>query len=167
MNSDQALVDYRLSRIIGLRVWKPSVDFGSFLTIELGEPRIDSLGKMHGEFYLWIYGASWQIRDSTRLVACSSDERVAMLEGARLLDATTVSAARFDRNQMTLDLRFDTDIELSAMPLGDPEMEEWMLYLKDGNVLSAGPGKAVTYEWERASHPLPTKQEDGVNTDDP
>lgn len=144
--TNQEVVDLGFSHVAGLRAWSPAVGVGSFLTIEFGAPRVTSAGVTQGAFHLWIYGSSWVIRKSAEEMAASDDEREAMIAGARALDGALVRGAEFDPVSMTMILRFDPDLELSVSPLGDPDMEEWLLYLDDGNVITAGPGKLVTLE---------------------
>lgn len=85
-HSAQAVVDHGFTQVVGLRAWAPTVGVGSFLTIEFGNPRITSAGTSQGEFHLWVYGASWEIRERTKTIARSSDDCVAMMAGAQVLD---------------------------------------------------------------------------------
>jgi hypothetical protein len=119
---------------------------GSFLTIEFGNPRLNSVGISQGEFHLWVYGASWELRERTRVITSSTDDLAGMLDGVRILEDAFVWGAEFDRNRMALGFRFAGDVDLSITPLGDPDMEEWLLFLGDGSVITAGPGKAVAHE---------------------
>jgi hypothetical protein len=160
-DSAQALVDHWLTQIVGLRAWEPSVGVGSFLTIEFGDTRITSTGLTVGAFHIWIYGALWEIRDRKRIIATSSDARVEMVAGAQALDGLLVQGFEFDRERMTLNLRFGPEVELAVTPFGDLDMEEWLLYLNDGNVITAGPGDTVTHESASYSQPL-TDGQDGA-----
>jgi hypothetical protein len=131
--------------MVGLPVWEPKIGHGSFFTIEFGSPRVNSLGTSRGEFSRWVYGALWQIREGRRVVAHSEDDRSTMIAGARLLDGASMRSFDFDRKLMTLSLNFD-QYQLAIPPLSDPDMEEWILYLDDGNVVVGGPKNAVTFE---------------------
>lgn len=144
-DSAQALVDSVLTQMLGLPIWEPSVGNGSFLTIEFGGPRITSEGVTHGQFHLWVYGASWRIRDQTRTIASSEDNRARMLAGAQVLDGVSMHHFQFDRRALSLELLLG-QFHLSISALGDPDMEEWMLFLDDGNVITAGPGNSVVRE---------------------
>jgi hypothetical protein len=140
------VVDLGFTHVVGLRAWGPSVGVGSFLTVEFGSPRITSAGITQGAFHLWVYGSSWEIRERRKSIATSEHDRSAMIAGARALDDALVRSFEFDQDLMTLTIRFDPDFELVMRPLGDLEMEEWFLYLDDGTVITAGPGKSVTLE---------------------
>lgn len=145
------VVDFGFSQIIGLRAWEPSVGVGSFLTVEFGSPRVTSAGVTQGAFHLWIYGSLWSIRERDDNIATSEQERPAMMAGAHALDDAVVQGFEFDPDLMTLTLRFDSDLELVIRPSGDSDMEEWFLYLDDGTVITAGPGKGVVRESAAAS----------------
>jgi hypothetical protein len=164
-NSARAVVDHGFTQVVGLRAWAPSVGVGSFLTIEFGNPRISSTGTSQGEFHLWVYGASWEIRERTRTIASSSDDHAAMVAGAQVLDGAPVRSFEFNRERMTLSLRFDPSVELAVTPLGDLEMEEWFLYLDDGTVITVGPGETVTHESASGFQRLPNGQADATRPD--
>ncbi len=131
--------------MLGLPVWEPSIGHGSFLTIQFGAPRMASGGYTEGEFHLWVFDALWQIREGTKIIAHSEEDRITMEAGARLLEGASLQSFLFDRERMTLSLRFDRH-ELEIPPSGEPEMEEWFLFLEDGSVITAGPGNALIHE---------------------
>ena len=157
--SAQGMVDGAFTQVLGLPVWAPAVGVGSFLTIEFGDARINSVGVPQGEFHLWVFGAGWEILEGMRTLASSSDDHAAMVAGARVLDGSSMQGFVFDRERMTLNLQFDP-YELAITPLGDPEMEEWSLYLDDGTVITAGPGEIVTRDSASFSQLLPDDRDD-------
>jgi len=151
------LVDLGFGQVIGLRAWDPSIGVGSFLTIEFGSPRVTSAGVTQGAFHLWIYGSSWSIRKRGNNIATSEQDHATMATGAHVLDDALVQGFEFDPDQMTLTLRLDSDLELIVRPSEDPDMEEWLLYLNDGTVITAGPGMGVVRESAAASHVQPSE----------
>jgi hypothetical protein len=162
---ERTIVDEAFGRILHLPAWGPTVGVGSFLTIEFGKKRTNSTGTVVGEFHLWVYGALWQIRDGARTIARSSDDRATMAVGALALDGATVRSFEFDPDSMFLAVEFD-QCELLIQPLADPGMDEWMLYLNDGTVVTAGPERTVTRESASASIPLPSTAQVDAKTDD-
>jgi hypothetical protein len=88
-----------------------------------------------------------------------------MVTGARVLDGAPLRSFEFDRERMTLNLRFDPYVELAVTPLGDLEMEEWFLYLDDGTVITAGPGEIVTHESASDFQRLSNGQDDATPPD--
>ena len=142
------------SQVVGLRAWDASIGVGSFLTIEFGKPRVTSVGVTQGSFHLWVYGSPWIIRERGTTIATSGQDRAAMMVGARAIEDAILEGFVFDPILMTLTLQFDRDVELALTPLDDPEMEEWILYLDDDNVIAAGPGATIIRERADVSRPL-------------
>lgn len=142
----EEVVALGFSQVVGLRAWSPAVGVGSFLTLEFGSPRVTSAGVTQGSFHLWIYGASWLIRQRGDLLTTSEDNHAVMLAGAQAMKDAVMRGFEFDPDVMTLTLRFDPDLDLVITPLGDAEMEEWFLYLDDGTVITAGPGRSILRE---------------------
>lgn len=128
-------------------VWGATVGYGSFLTAEFGAARSFSYGELRGEMHLWIYGADWQIEIGHELRATSADAPVTMESAAQSLNGRVVLALQVDEPSMAMRLAFSGDASLAVTPLLDPELEEWMLWLPEGNqVLTAGPGPTFKLE---------------------
>jgi hypothetical protein len=123
------------------------------LTLEFGGERTNSTGQRVGEFHLWVLGATWAISEDNRQSACSEQRREAMELGAQLLNGAVVKAADL-RSDLSLELLFEHELRLDVTPLRDPDMEEWLLYLGDGTVLTAGPGCTLLRESASVSTPL-------------
>ena len=51
-----------------------------------------------------------------------------------------------DAQTLSLRLLLSDGFELVTTPAREPELEEWLLYLDDGNVLTAGPGMTLSLE---------------------
>jgi hypothetical protein len=51
-----------------------------------------------------------------------------------------------DPQTLSLRLLLSGGLELVTTPEGDPGLEEWLLFLNDGNVLTAGPGIGLSLE---------------------
>lgn len=130
--------------LTGLRAWRVSLGVGSFVTANFGSPVKDSLGSTHGEYYLWVYEGQWLLSRGTTELTNSNKSRPHMQQGIRELEGASLAAARIDASDLSLTLAFDGDLQLKVTPTGDPEAELWMLYLPDGDVVTAGPdGKLV------------------------
>jgi hypothetical protein len=142
------------SKLVGLPIWDPAVGVGSFLTIEFGGVRASSAGTPRGDFSLWIYGAQWAIQQNGIAVGDSTKDRDVMANAAERLSEQRVERFDVDPATLSLSLRLSEGLVLAAQPLGDPEMEEWLLYLDDGGVLTAGPGSNLSREDSSASVPL-------------
>ncbi len=137
----QTLLD-TLEAMAGRTAWAPRIGVGSFLTLELGDGRRDPSGHLHGQFHLWVYGGGWEIRHGGRAVADSDDARQEMVAGADLLADRALVGAELGHG-LDLVLRFSGGPELAVSATGDPGMEDWLLYLDDGTVISAVGGEVV------------------------
>jgi hypothetical protein len=147
--SDESAIHAHVSPLIGRPAWRVRVGYGSFLTMEFGEPIWQALGRteemmVRGEWHLWIKHAAWRLEDDRVVLAGSADDRGALglaverLEGLVLRDVTVSGPA--------LDTVFVFEGRLVLRVLADTtESEHWLLFVPDGNVLVVGPG-ACTYE---------------------
>ncbi len=134
-----------LGQMIGLSAWSPSIGVGSFLTIEFGESRINSVGTPLGQYHLWVYGAFWRLLSGSRQIVDSSESHDSMQVGVDALAGLSLRSFVFSRDEMTLNLDFG-GAKLAVKPSSVPDMEEWMLFLPDGTVVVAGPGTLLSRE---------------------
>lgn len=132
------------AELVSLPVWGAAIGVGSFLTVEFGGARTSSVGQIRGALSLWVYGAQWAIREGGAVIADSQQDRAPMAEAANRLNDRRVQELVIDPVALTLHLRLTEEIELIVTPLDDPEMEEWLLFLSDGDVLTAGPAGILT-----------------------
>ena len=137
-----------LNRMVGLSAWGPTIGWGSFLTIDFGGKRTDASGVERGDFHLWVMGL-WEIRERGQQVAHSEQPREEMSAGAVLLDARGLESFEIGKD-WSLILRFEGDRELVTLPLHDSEMEDWMLFLDDGTVVTTIDGRLI-HEWGHAN----------------
>jgi hypothetical protein len=152
-STPQATAVHALESMVGRAAWAPTVGFGSFLTIDFGRVRKNSLGQDQGEFHFWVYGAAWQIKVGAETIANSSDSRETMMRAASTLKGAELSGYDFDTERFGLTLRFATGSDLLVTSLEDADMDDWLLYLDDGTVVIAGPG-GLTRESASDSRPL-------------
>ncbi|NEN78679.1 hypothetical protein [Nocardioides zeae] len=63
-----------MARLVGQPTWDGRIGIGSFLQVESGPPAARGPGdrRDYGDYHLWFYGCSWEIRDGDRLVAAST-----------------------------------------------------------------------------------------------
>lgn len=139
------LLDDALRAMTGLRVWDPRVGVGSFVTINFGGSRRDSTGAVFGEFFLWVYGATWAIRRGRTVLATSDEPKVVMARAVAELDGECVSEVQLGSG-LSLALEFGDQLTLETMPAPELDSEHWMLFLPDGFVMSTGPGETLTRE---------------------
>ncbi len=137
--------------ILGRPAWQVKKGYGSFLTLEFCEPRLEIREPrenkhfrnrnvtVRGEWHLWVYCCDWKIViDGKRLAHSESDEEAiaqatARLDGQCLKELwmepeTVVTHFQFDLGGILTTLSYDDD--------DDEPNEQWMLFEPLGNVLS-------------------------------
>ncbi len=140
--------------LIGLPCWHVKPGYGSFITLEFGEPRLeirepkdarkDATPKVRkifsqrkvtvrGQWHLWVYCCNWSIMKRDHIVGCSTDNDT-VPAGTQFLDGQILTNATTD-SSFSSRFTFDLDGELTTRPR-DADSEQWMLYQPDGNVLS-------------------------------
>lgn len=135
------------SPALGQAVWGTTLGVGSFLTFELGsrrEPDTSGQGRPHGEFHVWVYCSAWRIETTDTVVASSEDDRDVLVEAVRHLDGRTLTAIDVEQPSLSAAFRFSDGTTLRTFSIFSDGYEHWMLYLPDGRVVTAGPGRALT-----------------------
>lgn len=132
--------------IKGQRPWRARLGHGSFLTFDFGK-RIKWGAHWRGEWHLWIYQANWSLWHGERKLADSGSERriidlaVRRLEGNG--EVNKLASVNFDPVSSVTEFIFG-QFRLVVSPadyLDDPDErdEYWLLFMPDGEVLTAGP----------------------------
>lgn len=168
-------IDDLFQPLIGVPAWNVRKGYGSFLTFEFGTPSLmirepqDALDaaprvrqqlrrrevKLRGQWHLWVYRCGWRISIETNELAHneSTDDEI---EAACLeIDGQSIqSVTCFPENGHTR-FCFDLGGALETGPYNEELLEQWMLYLPDGNVYTYrsdgaanfGPGNSNEEEW--------------------
>lgn len=136
--------------VVGKRAWLVRKGYGSFLTMEFGEPHLqvreakpEALARglrrpnvtVRGELHLWIYCCDWTITEGGAQLAHSESEDSEIERTAHLLNGLTLLAVSVDPETAHARFRFELDTELATAPMG-PEDECWMLYMPDQQVFT-------------------------------
>jgi hypothetical protein len=145
--------------------WSVHRGHGTFLTFEFGAPHLEIrepikpmwstkprarkwLQRRHvwvkGQWHLWIYCCSWEVREKGRVAGDWSTKRridraAQFLDGRKLL-----SVEVRPRGSRTL-FRFESDVEMETKPY-DRVSEQWFLYEPNGRVLSFRADRKYKYE---------------------
>ena len=140
--------------LIGRPCWQVKPGYGSFITLEFGEPHLeirepkdaapDASPKVReifsqrnvtvrGEWHLWVYCCNWSILNTDQIVGCSDDNE-SFGTATQFLDGQALTAAATDSSASS-QFFFDLGGLLTTTPYDD-DSEQWMLYQPDGNVLS-------------------------------
>jgi hypothetical protein len=128
-----------VSALVGKTPWGLRRGVGSFLTMEFGLPDNNLSGKlMHGEWHLWLYHCNWRIEIKDTTVASSEFEPTIIDQAIQTLRLSTVRQAEVSNPSFDLSLYFDPAVRLLTLSSSaDHDQEQWMLFMPDGNCLTA------------------------------
>ena len=150
----------RFQPLIGLHAWGVSYGYGSFLTLEFGNPELSihnlrpvpislvgapsmtegRVVRARGRWHLWIYCCDWSISlNGIQLALSESDDArieqaLNILNGQILLNVSVTGVAQ------TV-FTFDLGVELATWPsppdsYDGEDVEQWYLYEPGGQVLA-------------------------------
>lgn len=150
--------------LYGLPGWNVHIGYGSFLTFEFGQPRLEirepreltrkvSLRMkrayarrrvtLRGNWHLWIYCCDWYVCEGERIVGDSNTKRAAH-RAAAFLDGQKL--VRFDlaKRGARCVFEFDLGATLHTQP-HDRRSEQWLLYCPSGKVLALRADRRFSY----------------------
>jgi hypothetical protein len=131
-----------VSSLSGVPVREPRIGLGSFLTLVLDVDPRDHEGR---GWYLWAYQCAWRLDAADRTMCGSEDDRSVITEAVARLDGQTVERFHVTEAQEGT-LVLSDRLELRLFPVYSQKYIHWMLWLPDGDVLTAGPGRDFTKE---------------------
>ncbi|SFJ24207.1 hypothetical protein [Planctomicrobium piriforme] len=142
-----------LSRLIGIPCWGVKSGYGSFLTLEFGAPQqeihevrppfVRESGShlrrtvtIRGEWHLWIYCCGWRMTQDRKRLADSESSRKRIERACATLDGQALTKVEYNSAKGSSKFRFDLGGKLKTRPLDNELLEQWSLYLPNGNVLA-------------------------------
>ena len=140
-----------ISDLIGLNAWGVKLGVGSFITMEFGRPEEESDGPVHGEWHLWVYCCEWRLEKEGRFLAGSGDTRDVIEAALRKVEGTVLASFEVFDSGLDAVLTFSQDLVLRLFYIYSDSYEHWMVYLPEGNVLTAGPGQGWSLAPRQAS----------------
>ena len=141
------------SPVFGRPCWNVRPGYGSFITMEFGEPHLEirepkqashSVSSrvsellarrtvtVHGEWHLWIYCCEWSIFNSGRLIG-SSEDPSSFESATQFLDGQALTSTATESSTTTF--TFDLGGTLTTKPF-DEKSEQWMFFQPDGFILT-------------------------------
>jgi hypothetical protein len=146
---------FRVTRaLLGLPCWGVKRGYGSFLTLQFGEPQLlvrepmaaksgsakvrRSLARrhvvVHGAWRLWIYCCDWRVESAGKTVGDASTRR-RIDAAARALDGQKLIGITLGPRGARTKFIFDLGAVLETRPY-DRTSEQWMLYTPTGHVVT-------------------------------
>lgn len=127
--------------LIGQAVWGAQQGYGSFLTLEFGEPRPDDAEL--GTYHLWIYQCSWRIEHGSELGAGDGDSDEWIAAALARLNGEPITAISIPRPSLSAIFEFGRSRLITFGIYTDAteeDAEQWLLYRPDDLLLAVGPG---------------------------
>lgn len=134
-------------KIYGKPCWRVSPGYGSFLTMEFGEPHLDireprspkgsfsprvkrllesRLVFIHGQWHLWVYCCNWKVLLERKLIGDGSSKR-SMQKAADFLDGQKLIQFSISAKQSRCRFTFDLGGVLETWPYDD-DSEQWFFF---------------------------------------
>lgn len=156
--------DLSFRKLLGKPCWGVKRGWGSFLTLEFGEPHLKiyeprestseskkvreaaarRLAYVGGDWHLWIYCCAWGVFDESGQLVGDSSTKKSIDRAARFLNGQALSSSTLIPRGMHTVLEFDLGARLETKPY-DRRSEQWMLYEPAGKVLTVRADKRYTY----------------------
>ncbi len=156
-------INHSLRKIYGQPCWNVRNGHGSFLTLDFGEPRLETREpyvstsesrrvrelmarrsvSVVGEWHLWIYCCDWQIIvDGKPKVDSSTGPK--MERAPRILDGQILERVETKDKGKSWSFVFDLGATLETTPY-DRKSEQWTLYEPGNKVLSVRADRKYSY----------------------
>src|SRR6266700_2643064 len=150
-----AVFERTFGRIYGKPCWGVRPGYGSFLTLEFGEPHLEvrepiaankdvsarvreRLARrsifVHGEWHLWIYCCDWEVRSKGKRIGDSST-KLKIRRAADCLDGQKLTRFSMSRRNVQCAFEFDLGATLRTKPY-DKESVQWLLFEPSHRVVS-------------------------------
>jgi len=142
-----SIFDQLFGEIYGMPAWRVSPGWGSFLTLEFGDPHLEirepiaaresvservkqDLARrrifIHGDWHLWIYCCDWEVFAGGQLIGQSTSEAT-IQKAADILDGQKLIGFSMTAEPLRCRFEFDLNGRLETHPY-DGESEQWLFY---------------------------------------
>jgi len=146
-----------LQPVLGRTSWLVKRGYGSFITMEYGEPHVDvreprlrppriegapaqTLQRsafVHGEWHLWIYCCEWSLLLEDTQLAHSESDDITMQRALRVLNGQVLQAVDIEPDDGRTRFTFDLGCSLLTCPAppgiyASEPAGQWMLYSRSG-----------------------------------
>lgn len=133
-------IDAFVGQIVGLPAWNVKQGYGSFLTLDFGQPRLvvherqttdGGLSRdayVKGAWHLWIYCCRWRVFQNRKELARCEDTREAIDRATSTLDGQKLLSLSVDPAGGRSTFTFDLGGIIDTWPYGDdPTQEQWII----------------------------------------
>ncbi len=139
---DTMKIENILTSVYGKEAWGADLGYGSFLTVEFGQPvKTDpKSSRKYGEWNLWLYGCAWRIEQTGSVLAGCEDEREDIKAVVGILNGKKLVKIEFGPVAFDTVFRFEDNLDIRTFQIYRGDMENWFFYFPEHKVLSIGPG---------------------------
>lgn len=137
--------------------WGVQKGFGSFLTLQFGEPRLEvelltqvknepirRIVSVLGQWQLWIYCCAWSIRLEKKTIATWKSSNRLIDAAVSCLDGQILSRVSINPQSARTRFEFDLGGTLHTWPY-NKDSEQWLLFDPQGKVLVLRADRAYRY----------------------
>jgi hypothetical protein len=138
----------KMAPLIRQKPWGVSLGFGSFITLEFGQPIPPSKEdkKTHGEWHLWVYMCAWRLEKNNKFIAGSGADRSELAKVVQMMEGMSIDSIEILPVAGDTIIYFEEELVLRIFSIYSSEDKLWMLFAPDGNVLSIYPGTNWYYK---------------------
>ena len=142
--SDQDVSENPVQRftqpMVGLPAWGVHQGYGSFLTLEFGQPKLEvrqgcSKGRVtrtahvRGQWHLWIYFCNWRVLQGETQLAWSEDDAMTVMQATNALNGQKLLTVSVSPEEGRSSFTFDLGGRIETWAYGDdPTEEQWLIY---------------------------------------
>lgn len=152
MSKGTELAEQLLSQIIGMRITRSKLGYGSFITMDWGNDIVEELKAKHGiekqvfgEWYLWVYMCAWRLEKNGYPIIGAGDERDTIQSKIPLLTGKKLLKAQVLNNSFDVILNFEKGYSLLLFSFEMKDSEQWLFFTPNKKAFTAGPGTNWKY----------------------
>lgn len=146
------LAQQLFSQIIGMKITRSKLGYGSFITMDWGKDIIEELKtkdgiekQIFGEWHLWVYMCAWRLEKNGDPIIGAGDERDVIQSKIPLLIGKKLLQAQVLNNSFDVILNFEEGYRLLLFSFELEDSEQWLFFTRDRKVFTAGPGTNWKY----------------------
>lgn len=152
MSKGTDLAKELLSQVVGKRITRSKLGYGSFITIDWGKDIIEEFKtkdgiekQIFGEWHLWVYMCAWRLEQNGDPIIGSGDERNAIQPKIPLLISKELLQVQVINNSFDLIFDFEKGYRLLLFSFEIEDSEQWLFFTPNEKVFTAGPGTNWKY----------------------
>lgn len=142
LKTDISEIQSYIISMLGKKTWGVSLGEGSFITMEFGNPILQTKEneQIHGEWHLWVYCCCWRLEQGEHILAASEDSRPKLEKAVQILEGLSLNSVELLAPAWDTIFSFEKQVILRLFSVYSQDYEHWILFAPNGNVITVGPG---------------------------